>query len=104
MQVLEMHSKGSALAVAFSLDGTYLETNCSVLRLDGDEYFLTSNQLRSASKLLLNDNWLALNGYNMLRLPLDWRPKCSAIHGSIVAIDCLSGQEVWIKFNLERTT
>jgi WD40 repeat protein len=47
--------------------------------------------------------WLTLNGENLLWLPADARPSCSAVFGANVVIGCSIGRVIFIQLLKERT-
>jgi WD40 repeat protein len=98
-QTLEGHS-GEVYAVAFSPDGKRVETNRGILHLDGNESNTILNHKVSISELQIHDNWISINGRNMLWLPLDIRPFCSAIQGRSICFGCLSGRVFCLSINV----
>jgi WD40 repeat protein len=94
-RTLEGHSN-VVTAVAFSPDGSYLETNSGILYLDNNEVNVISDQDKLVSKIVLENNWLKLEGRNILWLSPDVRLRCSAVYEQCVLLGCLSGQVVFI--------
>jgi WD40 repeat protein len=97
-RTLEGHSD-SATAVAFSPDGSYLETDRGILYLDDNKADRDMNDINSLSRVILEGNWLVLEGRNMLWLPPDARPGCSAVHEQSIAIGRPSGRLLCIGFS-----
>jgi len=75
LQTLKGH-RGSASSV-FSLDD-----------LGGYSYSLGEDE-----------TWILCNGQNVLWLPPEYRPSCSAVQGRMISIGCSSGQVLTIGFS-----
>ncbi|KAK0616943.1 hypothetical protein B0T14DRAFT_434428, partial [Immersiella caudata] len=44
-------------------------------------------------------SWITCNGENVLWLPPEYRPHCSAVQGRMISIGCLSGRVLTIGFS-----
>jgi WD40 repeat protein len=98
-QTLEGHS-GDVSAVAFSPDGKRLETNHGILHLDGNESNKKLSDIVSISGLRIYEDWISMDGRNMLWLPPAMRPCCCAIWGRSFSLGCLSGRVFCISINV----
>ena len=76
LQTLRGHN-GSANSVAFSLD----------------------DPGRHGYGLGLDESWITCNNRNVLWLPPDYRPSCSAVQGRMISIGCVSGRVFTIGFS-----
>jgi hypothetical protein len=48
--------------------------------------------------------WITWNGQNVLWLPSEYRPSCSAIASSTIVIGCLSGRVLIINFSFNKSS
>nr|ADA68836.1 HET-R [Podospora anserina] len=121
LQTLEGHN-GSVSSVAFSADGQRLASgavDCTVKIWDpasgqclqtlegyrssvSSVAFLADNQGAHGYRLGQDTTWVICNGQNVLWLPPEYRPTCSAIQGRIVAIGCSSGRVFTIGFSRDK--
>ncbi|RYP10911.1 hypothetical protein DL764_000347 [Monosporascus ibericus] len=87
-------------SVAFSPDGSYLITNTGIIYLlapSENNLLLTDLQQspNDYNNLGLKNEWITYNGRNLLWLPPDYRPECSAVTARAIAVGCGSGR-VWV--------
>ncbi|KAK3360107.1 HET-R [Lasiosphaeria hispida] len=89
LQTLQGH-RGSVQSVAFSPDGQRLASGSRDERdnLGKQEYSLGQDK-----------SWITCNGKNILWLPPEYRPSCSAVQGRMVSIGCSSGRVLTIGFS-----
>ncbi|KAH6876844.1 hypothetical protein B0T10DRAFT_414045, partial [Thelonectria olida] len=45
--------------------------------------------------------WISWHGNNLLWLPVDFRPSCSTVLGSTIAIGCKSGRVIIVRFSIQ---
>ncbi|KAL6405855.1 vegetative incompatibility protein HET-E-1 [Ilyonectria robusta] len=45
--------------------------------------------------------WISWHGYNLLWLPVDFRPTCSTVLGSTIVIGCRSGRVIILRFSIQ---
>jgi WD40 repeat protein len=79
--------------LVFSEDGQYLKTKEGLFRLS-QESALSNNypeQKPSDYALVVNNEWVNLNGKNYLWLPKDYRATCVAVYGHITVLGHGSG-------------
>jgi len=91
--------------VAFDTTGLYLLTNTGTISWD---ILSDSNTALAATALEeprhhgygLNADkaWITWNGQNILWLPSEYRPSCSAVASSTIVIGCTSGRVLTINF------
>ncbi|RYO77156.1 hypothetical protein DL764_010237 [Monosporascus ibericus] len=87
-------------SVAFSADGNYLKTDTGIIPLPAS---LKIGPLLTAFQQSPNDyynlgiknEWITYNHRNLLWLPPDYRPTCSAVTARAIAVGCRSGR-VWM--------
>ncbi|KAI9773775.1 MAG: hypothetical protein M1839_002008, partial [Geoglossum umbratile] len=95
---LEGHS-GSVDAVAFSLDGQYLQTNRGHIPLSLPPPSI-SFQDKELPALFIKDQWVALR-QQLLWLPPEYRPTCTAVHRDVICLGHSSGSITFVKIYLE---
>ena len=61
--------------------------------------FSLDNLGRHGYRLGKDNTWIICNGRNVLWLPPEYRPNCSAVHGPMVSIGCESGRVFTIGFS-----
>ena len=116
LQTLEGHN-GSVQSVAFSPDGQRLASGSyktvkiwdaasgqCLQTLEGHHGSASSvfslDDLGKCSYNLGEDKtWILCNGRNVLWLPPEYRPSCSAVQGRMISIGCSSGQVLTIGFS-----
>jgi len=107
LQTLEGH-RGSVRSVAFSPDGSLLHTDIGTFSLfspstPARHVFRSPSEPEPSSLpplpstyvsygLSSDGSWIMYNNRGVLWLPPDFRPVCSAVSGSTVAIGCNSGR------------
>jgi hypothetical protein len=100
--------------VAFDTTGSYLLTNTGTTSWDISwDISLDSNTALAATALeeprhhgySLNADqaWITWNDQNVLWLPLEYRPSCSAIASSTIVIGCPSGRVLTINFSFNKS-
>ncbi|OQE34671.1 hypothetical protein PENCOP_c016G07939 [Penicillium coprophilum] len=97
-QTLESQS-GPIRSVALSEDGSYTSTNLGFLHAPSFCDKITSNSSRAKVEIsILKHRWVTLNGEKALWLPPEYRPTCSAIKDSVLALGHASGRISFIGF------
>ncbi|RYP19440.1 hypothetical protein DL765_003341 [Monosporascus sp. GIB2] len=99
LSTLEGHRR-YVTSAAFSPDGNYLITSAGTIPLPAspkNNLLLTAPQQspNDYSNLDVKNEWITYNGRNLLWLPPDYRPKCSAVTARAIAVGCGSGR-VWM--------
>ena len=96
LQTLEVRAIVSTLL--FSSDGSCLETDRGRLWVDGTSPDLnvippspSLPQSVASREVLVKGEWIACERENMLWLPADYRPSCSAVRGEVVVLGHSSG-------------
>ena len=98
-QTLERY-RGSVMAVAFSRNGLYLETDRGLLSITIDSDASTSSRGHQplSNFLFVRDDWVIRDGRSILWLPADYRATCVAVHGLTLVLGHASGQVTFFWF------
>jgi WD40 repeat protein len=94
-------TKGVATKLEFSQDGSYLSTNLGSFKSQsrhGNPIFSSSNA--NPDIYLQQGYWIALNRKQVLWLPPEARPSCSAIRSNTLALGHASGRISFIGFQI----
>jgi WD40 repeat protein len=94
-QTLKDHSLSAQglIKLEFSQEGSYLITNLGTLDVQsGREHHASNSTHRNLPIFIEQRQWINLNGKNVLWLPPDFRPTCSAINGDSLALGHASGR------------
>ena len=84
---------GLITEMQFSIDGTYIHTNQGSFELKSYIRSTCTPELAIPTGLLhVTDQWITWNMKNLLRLPYDYRPTSSAVHGSHLVVGSQSGR------------
>lgn len=85
----------------FSLDCSYLLTDIGTLDIQcGQENHAFHSIYRNLAIFIEQGQWINLNCKNVLWLPPDFRPSCSAINGDSLALGHASGRVSFIRFSV----
>ena len=79
----------------FSEDGRYLKSPQWLISLDSGSVDTNFHQDQSIS---INDEWVKRGGQNLLWLPPDYRPECSAVLNNMLALGQRSGHVTFLEF------
>ncbi|KAJ5809521.1 uncharacterized protein N7503_001739 [Penicillium pulvis] len=87
--------------IEFSQDGSYIRTN------SGRVHFQYGSDTMSivpytSPKITIYEQWVEVNGQNILWLPPESRPICSAVNGSLLALGHASGSVSFLGFNVQQ--
>jgi WD40 repeat protein len=102
LQTLEIDGVVSTLS--FSSDGLCIDTNLGRLQVDGtslDSSVIPSPlflQSGASREVLIKKEWITCGRENMLWLPADYRPSCSAVRGEVVVLGYGSGRVLVFEF------
>lgn len=90
--------QGIASILEFSPNGPYLRAEFGPLETQSR----CGKDSRHMNLVIFVDQgqWIKLNSEKVLWLPPEFRPSCSAIHGSVFALGCASGRISFIGFRL----
>ena len=97
LQTLEGYSH-SVNAVVFSPDGQCLKTARGLLRLSLEPKKPPQNSSQHA--LWVGDEWVTLDGNDLLWLPNDYRPSAVAVYSSTIVLGHKSGELTFLQFKL----
>ncbi|RYO77350.1 hypothetical protein DL764_010226 [Monosporascus ibericus] len=95
-------------SVAFSADRNYLKTDTGIIPLPASLKIgpLLTGPQQSPNDyydLGIKNEWITYNDRNLLWLPPDYRPTCSAVTAQAIAVGCRSGR-VWMStFSISHT-
>jgi WD40 repeat protein len=87
-------------AVSFSKDGTFLQTDRGVLLAKSLSSSNSVSQLSPSHSIFVKDQWICWGTEDMLWLPPEYRPSCTAVYGSAVALGHSIGRVSIIEFTL----
>ncbi|CAI7673674.1 unnamed protein product [Penicillium pancosmium] len=96
-----LRTEGVVTELEFSQDGSHLSTNLGSLHILSkcDEH-ISSSPKTSPEIVLKRRDWIALNGKQVLWLPPEARPSCSAIKANKIALGHASGYISFIGFRV----
>src|SRR5205814_6420145 len=77
--------------LVFSGEGSYLETDRGLLYIQSDSANSFAPKLRSLCTVFLRGSWITRGKTNLLWLPSEYRPSCSAFRGNILLLGHASG-------------
>jgi WD40 repeat protein len=94
-------TKGFVNKLDFSQEGSYLITNLGTLDIQsGHENLGSISTHKNPAIFIKQGRWINMNGKNVLWLPPDFRPSCSAINGDSLALGHASGRVSFLRFRL----
>ncbi|KAF8537845.1 putative WD-repeat protein [Trichophaea hybrida] len=89
--------------LAFSSNGSYLETNQGILELNTLTHCQSRSQFTSTSCVLYaGEQWVTWGTQNILWLPADYRPQCVSVRHNVIVIGHSSGGVTFIELDLDR--
>jgi WD40 repeat protein len=89
-QTLEV--KGLVTSLNFSRHGPYLKTNLGSFKIQSlynSNTFITS---QTKPEIVIEGQWVTLQGRRILWLPAEYRPVCSAVKDGILVLGLASGR------------
>jgi WD40 repeat protein len=86
--------------VSFSEDGTFLQTDRGVLLTTSLSSSDNLSQLTYSRSICVKEQWIHWGTKDTLWLPPEYRPRCTAVYGSVVALAYSSGRILIIEFSL----
>jgi len=98
LQKLEGHTDWVS-SVTFSPDGPFLETNRGLLKVECYTPPVSLIQSDSIAKIFVKEHWIAQDLQQLLWLPSEYRPTCSAFRNNVLALGCSSGQLIFLEFS-----
>ncbi|KAF4632131.1 hypothetical protein G7Y89_g5991 [Cudoniella acicularis] len=94
--------------IAFDITGLFLTTKIGAIALDilsasntTPAEYANQKPSRQGYGLSAQGVWATWNLENLLWLPLEYRPSCSVVAGSTVAIGCRSGRVLMLNFSVD---
>ncbi|KAH6715923.1 prolyl oligopeptidase-like protein [Leptodontidium sp. MPI-SDFR-AT-0119] len=97
LQRLEVDS--TVTIVSFSTDGPFLETNIGVLQVEFYTPLASLPRTDTIMEVINRGHWLVRGSENLVWLPPEYRPICSAFQNNVLALGCSSGLVVFILFS-----
>jgi hypothetical protein len=85
--------------VSFSEDGTFLQTDRGVLLTTSLSSSDNLSQLTYSRSICVKEQWVHWGTKDTLWLPPEYRPRCTAVYGSVVALAYSSGRVLIIEFS-----
>ncbi len=96
--------------IVFDTTGLYFQTNTGTILWDISSDSNTVLVATASEKprhysygLSADEAWITWNGHNVLLLPLEYRPSCSAVASSAIVIGCRLGRVLTINFSLNKS-
>ena len=80
----------------FSREGPYLETDRGLQYIQCDSKSQFAPKLQPLSSLFVRGHWITQGEKNLLWLPFEYRPRCSAFQGNLLSLGCSSGKVIFI--------
>ena len=84
--------------LVFSREGSYLETDRGLLYLQSSSANLLASEVQPLYTVFLRGNWVARAGKNLLWLPSEYRPSCSAFRDNLLLLGHPSGKVTFLFF------
>jgi WD40 repeat protein len=84
--------------LVFSVDGSYIQTNCGQIQLTTEPDY-TQSRPSLPGPWIIDQNWLIQNSCKMLWLPPDFRPSCLTSYGHLFVMGHVSGRITFLKLN-----
>jgi WD40 repeat protein len=80
----------------FSREGPYLETDRGLQYIQCDSASQFAPKLQPLSSLFVRGHWITQGEKNLLWLPFEYRPTCSAFRGNLLSLGYQSGRVIFI--------
>lgn len=85
--------------LSFSGNGSLLKVGKSWIDIDaGDTCEGPPHQAQRASRISLKEEWVLLDGKEILWLPPSYRASCSDVHGDLLVLGHDSGRIIFLEF------
>jgi WD40 repeat protein len=85
--------------LAFSREGPYLETDRGLLYIQCDSASLIARKLQPLCTVFVRGDWITQDESNILWLPSEYRPRCSAFRNNLLLLGLPSGKIAFIRFS-----
>jgi WD40 repeat protein len=89
---LQTFKNCSTQRLIFSGEGSYLETDRGLLYIQSDSVSSLAPKLQPLCTVFLRGNWIRQGETNLLWLPSEYRPSCSAFQGNLLLLGHSSGK------------
>ncbi|OQE11875.1 hypothetical protein PENFLA_c071G03084 [Penicillium flavigenum] len=91
--------EGVVSTLEFSPTGSHLSTNLGIFNIEASRGKQISDWPRGNDEVLIQDRqWIMLHGEKAMWLPPEYRPRCSAVRGSTLALGHASGRISLLSF------
>ena len=97
---LQMFKDSLTRRLVFSREGSHLETDRGLLYIQSDLVSSLAPKLQPLCTVFLKENWITQGETNLLFLPVEYRPSCSAFRGNLLLLGHSSGKITLMKFSL----
>ena len=77
--------------LTFPREGLYLETNRGLLDIRPNLATIFVPKPQPVYTVFLKGNWISQGEVNLLWLPVEYRPSCSAFRSNLLVLGCPSG-------------
>ncbi|KAF2182636.1 hypothetical protein K469DRAFT_669646 [Zopfia rhizophila CBS 207.26] len=84
--------------LSFSNDGTFLQTNRGILHTASPSQGEILSHQKISRGFYVKEQWVTRGMENVLRLPPEYRPTCSAVYSGILALGHYSGRLLILEF------
>ena len=84
--------------ISFSTKGPFLETNRGLLKAECYRPPASLSQTDPITKIFVKKHWFTRDLENLLWLPPEYRPTCSAFQNNVFALGCSSGIPTFVEF------
>ncbi|KAF2182405.1 putative WD-repeat protein, partial [Zopfia rhizophila CBS 207.26] len=99
--VLQTLEGGSVIqTLSFSEDGTFLQTNMGVLHATSLSSIDNLSRSNPSQGIFVKKQWVRWGTEDMLWLPPEYRPSCTAVYRSVIALGHFSGRVLILEFAL----
>ncbi|KAJ5501965.1 hypothetical protein N7463_004839 [Penicillium fimorum] len=96
-----LHTHATVHDFEFSKDGSYVITNLGTLDIQpGHEIDVSHSTCTHRSIFIDQQHWINLHRNNVLWLPPQFRPSCSAVNRNLLALGHASGRVTFLRFCL----
>jgi WD40 repeat protein len=96
-----LSTEGTVTELKFSQDGSHLSTNLGSIHIQSKcDNHISSSPKTNPEILLKQRDWITLNGKQVLWLPPEARPSCSAIKANKIALGHASGRISFVGFRV----
>jgi WD40 repeat protein len=100
---LQMLKSSIIKRLTFSGEDSYLETDRGLLYIQSDSVSSVASKVQPFCVVFLRGHWITRGETNLLWLPFEYRPICSAARGNLLLLGHSSGKITLMKFGPSNT-